>query len=191
MSSAGDFRAPWSVWLKVSSLVVVTVLIWASVYVVLTLPSRWSWTIPVVAYIAGGPLLLVLFALFMIRGYSLTPRGLIAHRLLWETSLPMTGLKSIHADPHAMRGSIRLFGNGGALSITGFFINRRLGRYRAFATDPVRALVLEFKSRKVVVTPDDPGRFISEAHKLFPALAEPEEPPNRRIQPTTRYARDG
>ncbi|MGD9599211.1 MAG: PH domain-containing protein [Steroidobacteraceae bacterium] len=67
--------------------------------------------------------------------------------------------------PGEMRGSVRLFGNGGLFAITGWFWNRRLGRYRAFATDPDRAVLLEFARGKVLVTPHDPQAFIVQARR--------------------------
>lgn len=139
----------------------VGILVWASFYVASALPSHWHWSLPIAVYLSGGPVLLLLFGLFTIRGYSLTPHNTVIHRLIWGTTVSLAGLESIKADPNAMKGSIRILGNGGALSLTGFYINRRLGRYRAFATDPTRAVVLEFPSRKVVVTPEDPNLFIS------------------------------
>lgn len=191
LREAIHFRAPWSTGLKVSSFIVAGLLIWASVYVASTLPSHWSWSIPMAVYLPGGPVLLLLFGLFTIRGYSLTPHNIVIHRLLWETTLSLAGLESIKADPNAMKGSIRLFGNGGALSFTGFYLNRRLGRYRAFATDPARAVVLEFPSRKVVVTPQDPNLFISSLQERSPDSSVGKESHNGRMEPTIRQARDG
>jgi hypothetical protein len=64
------------------------------------------------------------------------------------------------ADPEAMRRSLRLFGNGGMFGFTGWLRNRRLGVYRAFATDPARAVVLTLGQRKIVITPADPAAFV-------------------------------
>lgn len=136
-------------------------------------------------YVSGGPVLLLLVGLFTIRGYSLTPHNIVIHRLLWRTTLSLAGLESIKADPNAMKGSIRLFGNGGALSFTGLYLNRRLGRYRAFATDPARAVVLEFPSRKVVMTPEDPSLFISSLQERSPDLGTGKVPHDGRMEPTT------
>ncbi|GMU68144.1 MAG: hypothetical protein AMXMBFR37_04770 [Steroidobacteraceae bacterium] len=65
------------------------------------------------------------------------------------------------------RGSLRLWGNSGLFAITGWFWNRRLGRFRMFATDLSRAVLLEFARRKVLVTPHDPQAFIVHARKLL------------------------
>ena len=82
------------------------------------------------------------------------------HRLLWSTVLPRIGLESAQVEPDAMRGSLRTFGNGGAFSFTGFYYNKRLGSYRAYVTDPRRAVVLRYANRRVVLSPDAPEDFV-------------------------------
>jgi hypothetical protein len=59
-----------------------------------------------------------------------------------------------------MRWSVRLWGNGGFFSFTGFYFNRLLGRYRAWVTDPRRVVVLRFPARTVVISPAEPEEFI-------------------------------
>jgi hypothetical protein len=100
-------------------------------------------------------------ALFTIRGYAITSEAILVHRLLWSTSLPRLGLQSAQVEPDAMRGSIRTFGNGGAFSFSGFYYNKRLGSYRAFVTDPRRAVVLRYATRRVVLSPVVPQDFVS------------------------------
>lgn len=138
---------------------------------------------PFVAYAArpGGTLLLPIFvaivavativtsALFTIRGYRLDERGLHVERVLWSDRIPLDGLQRAWADPEATAKSLRLFGNSGLFCIAGLFSNRKLGRYRAFATDPPCAVVLELPSRKIVVTPHDPREFQAALHQLCPS----------------------
>ena len=50
----------------------------------------------------------------------------------------------------------RLCGIGGLFVFCGLFWSRKLGRYRAYITDPRRAVVLRFGNKVVVVTPDEP-----------------------------------
>jgi len=105
---------------------------------------------------------------FAVRGYGLTAHEIRILRPGWTTALPLSGLESITADPQAMRGSIRTFGNGGLFSISGWYRNERLGRYRAFGTDPSRAVVLRYAQHTVVVTPREPGRFVAAVRGLVP-----------------------
>jgi hypothetical protein len=89
----------------------------------------WVATLPI-AIVAGS-------ALFTIRGYTVTADALLIHRLLWTTQLPLAGLESALFEPDAIRGSIRLCGNGGLFSFTGLFRNKTLGSYHAFACIPI------------------------------------------------------
>jgi hypothetical protein len=108
------------------------------------------------------PLALVLgAALFTIRGYTIERDSILVHRLLWATRLPRTGLQSATYDPALISGGMRIFGNGGFFSFTGFFRNKQLGTYRAYITDPARAVVLKYGDRVVVVSPGDPDKFAS------------------------------
>ena len=106
--------------------------------------------------------LVVTCALFTIRGYTITQDTLEVHRLLWRTRIPLEGLQSVQFDPHAMRRSIRTFGNGGFFSFTRFFWNKALGAYRAFVTDSERTTVLRFPSRTIVLSPEPEDEFIRE-----------------------------
>jgi Bacterial PH domain len=110
--------------------------------------------------------MVVTSALFQVRGYTVGPGGLQIHRLLWITRVGLEGLKEVLRDPEAMRGSLRLLGNGGLFSFTGLFRNRTLGMYRAFVTDPRRAVVLRLPRRTVVVSPADPEAFVREVQEV-------------------------
>jgi hypothetical protein len=82
-----------------------------------------------------------------VRGYTVTSDTILVQRLFWTTRLPLAGLQSARFEPEAMRWSIRTFGNGGLFSFTGCFRNKLLGAYRAFVTDPRRAVVLRYSGR--------------------------------------------
>jgi hypothetical protein len=107
-------------------------------------------------------------ALFLIRGYRLDDRGLHVERLLWADRIPLTTLRRAWPDHEATAKSLRLFGNSGFFCIAGLFTNRKLGRYRAFATDVRRAVVLRMDEGTVVVTPDEPLRFLAAIRSLAP-----------------------
>jgi hypothetical protein len=108
------------------------------------------------------PLLIGVCALFTIRGYTVTRDAILVQRLFWKTSIPRRGLRSATLEPLVVRGSWRVWGNYGMFAVSGWFRNKRLGAYRAFVTDSRRAVVLRYASRTVVVSPDNPGRFIDE-----------------------------
>jgi hypothetical protein len=157
------FEAPWSRGLKVSTGIVVVLIAGVTIgsMVSFTLSSKPppAWTGILVAVV--GPLILALAALLAVRGYELKHDALYIQRLLWWTRIPLRGLREAAADGEAMRSSVRLFGCSGFLCQAGWFYNRKLGRFRACATDPRRAVVLRFRDRTWVVTPDDPAQFVA------------------------------
>lgn len=119
-----------------------------------------------------SPLVLLGCAFFMVRGYTLDAGRLIVQRLIWSNTLDLGELESVHHDPEATKRSRKIIGNDGLFAMHGTFRNKTLGRYKAFITDPKRAVVLKLRTRTVVVTPDDPERFIKEIERTFPKLVK-------------------
>ena len=159
-------RAPWSASLWLVSLISVVILLFVCTFVGSRVPA-WPWGGLPRAFAIYLPLIILLgAALFVIRGYELTSTELRVQRLLWLTTISLSGLERAWHDPNAMAWSLRLFGNGGLFSISGLFRNRTLGNYRAFATYPKRAVVLAFAGRKIVVTPENPEMFLRELGTL-------------------------
>lgn len=166
MSDQTTFCAPWGTTLKSTTLLSVVILIGILV-IGISAGTRDSaaWILGMVAM----PLsILVIAACFAIRGYVLSRETLLVLRPGWNSKLPLADLISIEVDPEAMKGSIRTFGNGGMFCFAGIFKNRKLGTYRAFATDPKRAVILKFPNRTVVVTPDSPKDFAARIKELKP-----------------------
>jgi hypothetical protein len=54
--------------------------------------------------------------------------------------------------------------------VTGLFRNRTLGMYRAFVTDPARAVVLKTAGRTIVISPSEPEAFLEELRALVPGV---------------------
>ncbi|HXZ52538.1 MAG TPA: PH domain-containing protein [Burkholderiales bacterium] len=164
------FRAaPWPTSLKATSFAGSAILIavgYALAYAVPT-GTRAPYAESFGALIAWIPPLVGAAALlFVVRGYELAPGELRVRRLLWSTRVALAGPVDARADAQAMTGSMRLFGNGGLFSFTGLFQSRTLGRYRAFVTDPARAVVLRTARRVVIVSPAEPQSFV-EAVQAF------------------------
>lgn len=101
-------------------------------------------------------------ALFIVRGYRITPDAILVLRPGWVTRLPRAGLAAASFDPGVMRRSLRLSGNSGFFSFTGLYWNRELGRHHVFVTDGRRTVVLRYASRTVVLSPDRPEEFVRE-----------------------------
>jgi hypothetical protein len=156
-----EFRAPWSRTVRnatVLSLIVLALPVLAVIFA----STRPPLLVAVVLVILPSLIVAQTFA-SRVQGYTLTEDAVIVRRGVGSTRLPLAGLRSVTGDVDAMRGSVRVFGNGGLFAITGRFWNRKLGWYRAFATDPGRAVVLRYADRTVVITPHDPQQFIMRA----------------------------
>ena len=158
MNDETAFCAPWGITLKVITVLLILILVGIALIGILSGPRQnIGWILGMIVL----PLVfLITTAFFTIRGYILTPQTLFVKRLGWKSKLDLTNLTSAEADPKAMSKSIRTCGNGGLFCFAGAFYNRKLGSYRAFATDPKRAVVLKFTNRTIVVTPDKPDEFV-------------------------------
>jgi Bacterial PH domain len=153
------FRAPWSKSLIVASTFATLVCLGAT-YALWTVPAKVAFD-QVRLWFALLPLAIILIcALFTVRGYSFSRNDLLIDRLFWTTRISLNGLRQARFDPTAVHRSVRTFGNGGFFSFTGYFRNKQLGSYRAFMTDRRRAVVLHFYNSVVVVSPDRPEDFV-------------------------------
>jgi hypothetical protein len=164
MTAGNEFKAPWGR-LLVGISVIASLICISLPLIILSLGpqasafAHWSAAVAPLGIIIGC-------ALFLVRGYTVTSETLLIHRLAWHSRIPLRSLLSIEAKPEAMAGSIRTFGNGGFFSFTGFFWSRTLGRFRAYVTDLHRTVVLRLADRTIVVSPDDPERFVQEIKTL-------------------------
>lgn len=155
------YHAPWSKSLLVVSITMTIVLLsmgisnWRSIAnLQITTLGFWLALLPLA--------LIVVAALFVIRGYSITPDTILVHRLFWDTKLSRNHIQSASFEPNALRSTIRTFGNGGLFSFTGWYHNTRLGSFRAFATDSARTVVLRYENKTIVLTPDNQDTFVRE-----------------------------
>jgi len=171
--------APWSTGLKVMSALGAGVLLAVSYTLYRAVPrgtkvpfaetfGSLMVTVPV--------LILVVALLFVVTGYRLDADGLSVQRLLWTTRVRLEGLDRAWHDPSATCRSLRVFGNGGLFSVTGWFRNATLGRYRAFLTDPAKAVVMRSPTRVVVFSPADPSGFLATLKLSFPGVIVGEPP---------------
>ena len=167
------YRAPWSKSLIVASTFATLVCLGVS-YALWTLPMDSSLE-RLRFWLALLPLAIILVcALFTVRGYSIANGTLLIDRPFWKTRISLRELRSVKFDPTATHRSIRTFGNGGFFSFTGYFRNQELGSYRAFMTDRRRAVVLRFPSSVMVISPDRPEDFVNTISQY--ARVEPRSP---------------
>lgn len=164
MSQHQQYGAPWGTPLKLMSALSLVILVGVAVIGISSGPRDSA--IWILSMIVMPLAILVIAAFFTIRGYVLTPDAILVQRLGWNSRISLSNLTAAEVDPNAMSRSIRTFGNGGLFCIAGAFRNKKLGAYRAFATDPKRSVVLKFFRRTVVVTPDKPEKFVLKIKEL-------------------------
>lgn len=164
--------APWSPTLKLISVLSVIILLGTGIWA-LHLCATTSDDPMVAVLLLGGTAwgIVLISALFMVRGYTLDGQLLRVQRLLWSTTIDLHGITAVSDGTLLYPGSLRLFGNAGVLSFCGLFYNRRIGTYRAFVTNWGRAVVLERRRRPVVVSPSDPKAMAVAVQAAFPQLA--------------------
>lgn len=166
--------APWPTALKVVSLVGGGVLVGVSFLLWRTIPhgTRAPFAVEFGTAMAFVPMVTLVGALlFVVTGYELDAGTLRVQRLLSTTVVPLDGLSRAWQDPKLMCGSLRVWGNGGLFSITGLYRKKELGTYRAFVTDPAKAVVLVLPKRPVVLSPADPAAFLDSLRARHPGLA--------------------
>jgi hypothetical protein len=162
--------APASGIVKVASTLAVLVLL--AIAVSFSTPSaRHSLGAIVLVAMVLPPLIIGGTLLYAVRGYELEGSTLRVQRLLWVTELRVGALERAWHDEKAMSGSMRLFGNGGLFAITGWFRNKKLGRYRAFVTNPGQAVVMRGASGTIVVSPAVPLAFLSHLRSHVAGIA--------------------
>ncbi|MES1023360.1 PH domain-containing protein [Gloeocapsa sp. BRSZ] len=154
------FKAPWAISLIAITVVVSTILVGIILIGLLTGPrSDIAWIVAMVII----PLAILLISVFFsIRGYAIADNTLYIQRLGWNTKVDLKNLITADVNPQAMRNSIRKWGNGGLFSFSGKYYNRKLGNYEAYATDLTKAVILKFRDRTIVVTPEHPERFANQ-----------------------------
>ena len=114
-------------------------------------------------------LLTIYFIAFAFRPvyYKMSNDSLIIHRLIKDVIIDRKNIKSIELIDRADIGwSFRTFGVGGLFGYYGNFVNAKMGRMTWYATRRDRTvLVITNKDKKIVLTPDDPQKLITDFYK--------------------------
>lgn len=141
------FRAPWSNKLKGLTAAFVAILAIAAYTV-----KGWASLVMLA--------ILLVAAVFAIRGYSVSDGRLLILRLGWATRYDLSRLSRVEISPGATLGSVRTMGIGGLFGFVGHYHNAILGSYKAYATNDLNTVVLGIDDETIVVTPDDPAAFV-------------------------------
>ena len=117
----------------------------------------------------GMPLVPLLIAgiwyLTRVRGYRLVGNELRVERAVFPVRFPLDHLTEVVADRAAMRWALKIGGNHSLGVMAGRYRSKHLGSFRAYLTDPERAVVLRWPDRCLVISPRQPTWFIEAVRK--------------------------
>jgi hypothetical protein len=101
---------------------------------------------------------MLLTGLFSVRGYGVGQGHMIIKRPLWNTRIDLADLAEASLMPDlATQFSISLFSTRGFFGMIGFAHKKGLGVFRMYITDPSKAVLLRFSSKKpIVISPESP-----------------------------------
>jgi len=150
-----SFSAPWGTAVAVVS--VLTTLFCIALAIVFFVLDIGSLRLLPIAFFLALP---AGAALFTVRGYAIGDGRLHVRRLLGTDSISLDGLRSAERAPGVMKRGLRICGNGGLFSFTGYYHNQELGAYRAWVMHLDRAVVLRFADRVRVISPGEPEAFL-------------------------------
>lgn len=133
-------------------LLIATVAMWMS-------PSPLPEKILVVSLIF---LIIVLCYLYSIKGYSIDHHSIHIYRPIGTKSYKLDQFTEIITGLSHIKKSLtlRLWGNGGLFSITGLFWNKKLGKFKAYLSDPSKCIILIGATQKIAISPDPPEEFV-------------------------------
>jgi hypothetical protein len=107
-------------------------------------------------------LLIICFYPYRVVGYKLTADKLIIERpfVRLNKEILYSEMESAELRPKEdFKGTIRTGGNGGLFGYSGFFMNNKLGTFRAYSTNRNNRILITLKAKheKIVISPDDIG----------------------------------
>jgi len=169
--STQSYAAPWGrrIWWITGATSLLGLI--AAVAIPLTLAVRTAeerW----VLWLSAHALLLVVAgtSLWMIRGFDLTADAVIVRRSFWVNRIPLDTLQSAEVDPRACEGAWKTLGNDGLFAMHGRFRSKRLGKFQAYVTDPANSVVLKVPGDTLVISPENPRRFLGELNRRLAHL---------------------
>jgi hypothetical protein len=154
MSLSGGVR--WVTTLVVPLLVALPLLVWGGV--------------PGIRFGPGGELALwgsLASPVIAVLAWAIAPKGLEIEggelrvlRRSWPAAVfPLAGVEQVTVlPPGALRFAVRTFGVGGLFGYYGWFY--RKGSFRLYATRTDRLVEVVVRGGRIVVSPDDPARFV-------------------------------
>lgn len=107
------------------------------------------------------PFLLTPFS--TVRKYSINRQYFYIHLLLGRKKMKIADLINVEKKQNLIEGSFswqNLFKNQNLLTNFGKQEDDELGEYNSFVTDPEKIVLLEFRDKRIAISPEHPDRFI-------------------------------
>lgn len=131
------------------------------ILIAVTISSRGPQRIPmIVAALLIPAALAVYWSCARILAYRLSGGMLIVERRFLSRRFPLDRVASVEIASDVMRGAWKYYGNDGLGAVAGSYRSRRWGRFRAYLSDPSRAVVLRLRDgRALIISPARPEVF--------------------------------
>lgn len=114
-------------------------------------------------------LLAIYFIVFAFRpiSYKLTDDKVIIHRIFSNVKIYRRQITNIQLfDKANLNGTIRTFAVGGIFGYYGKFLNKQFGKMTWYATRLDKAILVQtIDHRNIILTPNEPEKFIADYHK--------------------------
>ena len=121
---------------------------------------------PAIPYFTATLLISVYIIAFALRpvNYELASEQLIIHRPIMDVKIDRKQIKTVELLANGSLGwSLRIFGVGGLFGYYGKFANSKIGSMTWYATRRDKTvLVTTTNNKKIIVTPDEPEKFVAE-----------------------------
>lgn len=166
------YTSPWDRSLKVSTALMVVVLVGAGAVMLLRSQGSDHPELARVLILAVVPFPLILLGVWALAptGFSVETSLVRVERPLRPIEIPLREVRSVDLLPEgALRGAIRTFGASGAFGHYGRFRSRQLGPFRMYANRSSRLVRLVTVRGTFVLSPEPPDRFIQEVLSRSPA----------------------
>lgn len=153
------FEARWDGALRATTAFGCAAAILAPAWLALTLVQDGQPAGALLLFVPG--VVLPLSAALAPRGYALAGSSLVLERALRPLSIPLAQIRRAGTLPEgALKGAARAGGASGMFGYTGRYKSERLGTYRLFATRRSGLVVVDTVRERLVLSPENPGRFV-------------------------------
>ncbi|MGA2143860.1 MAG: PH domain-containing protein [Bryobacteraceae bacterium] len=161
MTANGEFPASYDGTTKIVSAIVCVL--------VMLIPIAIH-TVPMGPLVGGlGLFLLILAYAYSPRGYRVAERAIAVRRLIGDIRIPLDDVREARiAGADDFAGCIRLWGSGGLFGYYGVFRTSKLGKCTWYVTSRRNSVVVIAGAKTVVLSPDDPERFVAAIRAFVP-----------------------